>query len=92
MVRTVSSNPKQLYLTLDPALKLQIEEFQRALGLESPAEAIRVLLRKAIAATPMDDRSLENIREGYGAVRRWAFNKLREKLAEIEREMNENGG
>jgi metal-responsive CopG/Arc/MetJ family transcriptional regulator len=88
----VPAKTEKVFLSLPPELWAQVAEVGRALGVENRPELIRILVRQAIAAVPWDGNQLQVASEGLNTVKHWAFNKLREKLGEIEQELNESRG
>jgi metal-responsive CopG/Arc/MetJ family transcriptional regulator len=86
-----AAKSEKVWLTLDPELAAQVSEVGRTLGVENKPEIIRIMVRQALAAIPWQGDRLVLAREAMNAVKHWGFNRLREKIAEIERELAESG-
>lgn len=79
---------EKIWLTLDAETWSQVVELKRVLGIESTPEVMRIIVRQAIAAVPWDSPILLAANEAIRETRHWAFERMREKFAEIEQELN----
>ncbi len=85
-----TAKSEKVFLTLDTELAAQVSDAGRALGIENKPEIIRILIKQSLAAFPWQGDRLIDAREGLLAAKHFAFARLREKLAEIERELAES--
>lgn len=75
-----------IYLNLDPELRAQVDQYQAAIGLGSPAAAVRALLHQALSAS-QDPSVLQLQREVLNEARHWLFEKVRTWFEDLEKEL-----
>ena len=78
---------RKLTMTLDRDLVAPIEALMEAEQMDSPAEAIRQLIRRGMSAAPVTAAEQAAKYRAFNETRRWAYARLNQCLKEMSREL-----
>jgi len=84
--------PRRFTLTIDPALARRAENWRREMGIGTMAEAVRALMRVALASMPADGLIEARQIEAFNQVRHWSQTRLAQTLREMADQLSEAAG